>query len=201
MKPLWYVMMTRNLIFLYSTCWTDMLTISGSIAWVYKTLGTSALSMTEWPGEIYDPLLMLPVKSTSNQCRWSGGDGLAKYFKSWDNWDKDCVCMPFRGWMGKTKYLSVFERGMVVGARRTGLSVSRTATLLRFSCLQFPVCIKNGPPSKGHPANLTTVGSIGVNMGQHPCWTHSTPCRVHTQTNWDCSESKRECNSILGRCS
>ena len=25
------------------------------------------------------------------------------------------VCVPFRGWMGKTKYLSVFERGMVVG--------------------------------------------------------------------------------------
>ena len=31
------------------------------------------------------------------------------------------------------KYLSAFERGMVVGARRTGLSVSRTATLLGFS--------------------------------------------------------------------
>uniref|UniRef100_A0A4W5RNW4 Syntaxin-binding protein 5-like n=1 Tax=Hucho hucho TaxID=62062 RepID=A0A4W5RNW4_9TELE len=25
----------------------------------------------------------------------------------------------------------------------------------------------------------TTVGSIGVNMGQHPCGTLSTPCRVH----------------------
>uniref|UniRef100_A0A674A4H6 Tc1-like transposase DDE domain-containing protein n=1 Tax=Salmo trutta TaxID=8032 RepID=A0A674A4H6_SALTR len=31
------------------------------------------------------------------------------------------------------KYLSVFEWGMVVDARRTGLSVSRTATLLGFS--------------------------------------------------------------------
>ncbi|CDQ77046.1 unnamed protein product [Oncorhynchus mykiss] len=29
----------------------------------------------------------------------------------------------------------------------------------------------------------TTVGSIGVNMGQHPCGTLSTPCRVHTPTN------------------
>ncbi len=36
--------------------------------------------------------------------------------------------------MGKTKDLSAFERGMVVGARRAGLSVSRTATLLGFSC-------------------------------------------------------------------
>ena len=33
--------------------------------------------------------------------------------------------MPFRGGMGKTKDLSAFERGMVVGARCTGLSVSR----------------------------------------------------------------------------
>ena len=30
--------------------------------------------------------------------------------------------------------LSAFERGMVVGVRRTSLSVSRTATLLGFSC-------------------------------------------------------------------
>ena len=35
--------------------------------------------------------------------------------------------------MGKIKYLSAFERGMVVGARCTGLSVSRTVTLLGFS--------------------------------------------------------------------
>ena len=35
--------------------------------------------------------------------------------------------------MGKTKDLSAFELGMVVGARHTGLSVSRTAMLLGFS--------------------------------------------------------------------
>jgi hypothetical protein len=35
--------------------------------------------------------------------------------------------------MGKTKYLSTFEQGMVVGAKHTSLSVSRTATLLGFS--------------------------------------------------------------------
>ena len=47
---------------------------------------------------------------------------------------------------------------MVVGARRTGLSVSRTATLLGvFHAQQFPVCIKNGPPPKGHPPNLTQM--------------------------------------------
>jgi hypothetical protein len=37
--------------------------------------------------------------------------------------------------MGKTKYLSAFEQDMVVGARHTGLSVSRTATMLGFPCV------------------------------------------------------------------
>ena len=35
--------------------------------------------------------------------------------------------------MGKKGDLSDFERGMVVGARRTGLSISKTADLLGFS--------------------------------------------------------------------
>jgi hypothetical protein len=52
-----------------------------------------------------------------------------------------CVCAPFSAGMGKTKYLSAFEQGMVVGARHTGLSVSRTATLLGFSRSIVPVCI------------------------------------------------------------
>ena len=68
--------------------------------------------------------------------------------------------------MGKTTDLSAFERDMVIGARHARLS--RTATLLGFSCQelqrcwvfhaqQFPVCINNGPPPKGHPANLTQM--------------------------------------------
>ncbi len=35
--------------------------------------------------------------------------------------------------MGKKEDLSDFERGMVVGARRAGPSISKTADLLRFS--------------------------------------------------------------------
>ena len=31
----------------------------------------------------------------------------------------------------------------------------------------------------------TTVGSIGVNMGQHPFGMLLTPCKVHSPTNWD----------------
>ena len=63
--------------------------------------------------------------------------------------------------MGKTNYLSAFARGMVVGARRTGLCQELQCGLV-FHAQQFPVCIRNGPPPKGHPANLTTVGIIGV---------------------------------------
>ena len=58
--------------------------------------------------------------------------------------------------MGKTKYLSVFERGMVVGARRTGLCQDLQRCWV-FDAQQFPVCIKNDPTPKGHLANLTQL--------------------------------------------
>ena len=50
--------------------------------------------------------------------------------ESIETWD--CVCVSFRGWMGKTTDWSAFEQGMgvgafelgmVVGARRNSLSV------------------------------------------------------------------------------
>ena len=75
-----------------------------------------------------------------------------------------------------------FEQGMVVAARRTGLCQELKRCWV-FHSQQFPMRIKNGPPPKGHPANLTQLGSIGVNMGQYSCGTLSTPCRVHAQTN------------------
>ncbi len=40
--------------------------------------------------------------------------------------------------MGKKGDLSDFERGMFVGARRTGLSISKTADLLGFSRTTIP---------------------------------------------------------------
>ncbi len=41
--------------------------------------------------------------------------------------------------MGKNNYLSDFEGGTVVGARRAGLSFSKTAELLGFSHTIFSV--------------------------------------------------------------
>jgi hypothetical protein len=58
--------------------------------------------------------------------------------------------------MGKTKDLSAFEQDMVVGARHTGLCQELQCCWV-FHAQQFPVCIKNGPPPKGHPANLTQL--------------------------------------------
>ena len=61
--------------------------------------------------------------------------------------------------MGKTKYLSAFEGGMVVGARRTGLCQELQRCWV-FQAQQFPVCNKNGPTHKGHPTNLTQLKEV-----------------------------------------
>ena len=63
---------------------------------------------------------------------------------------------------------------MVVDARRTSLC-QELQSCWGFHAQQFPVCIKNGPPPKGHPANLTqlwealesTWASIPVERFQH----------------------------------
>jgi hypothetical protein len=58
--------------------------------------------------------------------------------------------------MGKTKYLSAFEMGMVVGDRRTGLCEDLSLCWV-FHIQPFPMYNKNGPLLKGHPANLTQL--------------------------------------------
>ena len=79
--------------------------------------------------------------------------------------------------MGKTKYLSAFERGMVVGARCTGLSVSRTATLVGFLPSTVSRVDQEWSSTQRTSSLLdTTVGNIGVNMGQRPYGMLSTPC-------------------------
>jgi hypothetical protein len=76
--------------------------------------------------------------------------------------------------MGKTTFLNAFEQVKVVGARRTCLCQELQCGWF-FHAQQFPVCIKNGPPPKGHPANLTqlwqafgsTLARIPVERFQH----------------------------------
>ena len=76
--------------------------------------------------------------------------------------------------MGKTKDISVFEWGMVVGARRTGLAQELQHCWVS-PARQLPVCIKNGPPPKGHTVNFTqlwealesTSASIPVELFRH----------------------------------
>ena len=58
--------------------------------------------------------------------------------------------------MGKTKYLSAFERDKIVDAKQTGLSQELQRCWV-FQTQQFSVCIKNGPSPKGHPDNLTQL--------------------------------------------
>ena len=69
---------------------------------------------------------------------------------------------------GTRQKVSAYEQGMVV-ARRTGLSVSRTATLLCFSdstvsCVSRMVHLPNG-----HPANLTQLqGALESTWASNP---------------------------------
>ena len=107
-------------------------------------------------------------------------------FKPWDNCDVDCVYVPFKGWMGKTKYWVTFERVMVVGARRSGLCVKNCNAAGFFTLDSFP-CVSR---MVHHPNDIlysqldATVGSIGVNMGQHPCGTLLTPCPNELRMFW-----------------
>ena len=87
----------------------------------------------------------------------------------------DFVCVPFRGLMGKTKDWSVFERS--IGARHTGLSMSRIATQLALSRSTVSCVYQEWSTNQRTSSQLeTTVGSIGVNMGPHPCGMLSPPC-------------------------
>ena len=63
--------------------------------------------------------------------------------------------------MSKTKDLSAFEWGMVVGARRTGLSVSRNPTLLSFSRSTFSHVYQEWSTTQRTSSRLgTIVGSL-----------------------------------------
>ncbi len=56
--------------------------------------------------------------------------------------------------MGKKGDISYFERGMVVGARQAGQTISETADLLEFS-LAFT---ENGLKKRKYPVSVSSVG-------------------------------------------
>ena len=87
------------------------------------------------------------VKSTSISVDEGEERDLKIYiFKAWDNWDMDCVCVPFRGWMGKTQYLSAFWTGY--GSR----------------CQAHQFVFKNG--------NAAGVFTLNVQPTWHSCGKH-----------------------------
>ena len=79
---------------------------------------------------------------------------------------------------GKTEYMTCLRTGY--GRRcQAHQCVSRTATLLEFSQSTVSRVNQKWSTTQMTYSQLdTTVGSIGVNMGQQPCVTLSTPYRV-----------------------
>jgi hypothetical protein len=69
--------------------------------------------------------------------------------------------------MGKTKDLCAREWGMVVGARHTDFCQELQRCLI-FHAQQVPVCIKNDPAPKRHPAKFIQLWEAlyQFNMGQ-----------------------------------
>ncbi len=59
--------------------------------------------------------------------------------------------------MGKKGDLIGFERGMVVGARRAGRSILKTADLLGFSHTTISRVTENGPKKRKYPVSSSCV--------------------------------------------
>jgi len=66
--------------------------------------------------------------------------------------------------MGKRGDLSNFEHGMVVGARRAGLSISQYASNWDFSSQPFLGFTKNGVKREKHPVCDSPVGENALLM-------------------------------------
>uniref|UniRef100_A0A8K9V5D7 Tc3 transposase DNA binding domain-containing protein n=1 Tax=Oncorhynchus mykiss TaxID=8022 RepID=A0A8K9V5D7_ONCMY len=92
---------------------------------------------------------------------------------------------------GQDNDLSAFEWGYV-GARRTGLGASRTATLLGFS---------HSTVSRVYQRRSTTQKTPKQRWEALESTWASIPVEHFQPKHRRCSEVKKGCNSILGRCS
>ncbi len=68
--------------------------------------------------------------------------------------------------MGKKGDLSDFERGIVVGARRAGLSISKTADLLGFSRTTISRFTENGLKKRKYPVSGSCVDENALLMSE-----------------------------------
>ncbi len=68
--------------------------------------------------------------------------------------------------MGKKRDLSDFERGMVVGARRAGLSISKNADLLGFPHTTISRVTENGPKKRKYPVSSSCVDENALLMSE-----------------------------------
>ncbi len=68
--------------------------------------------------------------------------------------------------MGKKGDLSDFERGMFVGARRAGLSISKTANLLVFSSTTIARVYREWSKKRKYPVNGSCVDENTLLMSE-----------------------------------
>ncbi len=68
--------------------------------------------------------------------------------------------------MGKKGDLSDFECRMVDGARRAGLSISKTADLLGFSHTTISRVTENGPKKRKYPVSGSCVNENALLMSE-----------------------------------
>jgi hypothetical protein len=98
-------------------------------------------------------------------------------------------CMSAIQSVNRTNDLGAFEQGMVVGACRHVLSVSNWNAAGFFKLNSFPFLYQGWSTTQWTSSQLdTTVGCIGVNMGQHPCGTAfdtlKSPCPDELRLFW-----------------
>ncbi len=68
--------------------------------------------------------------------------------------------------MGKKVDLSDFEHRIVVGLRRAGLSISKTADLLGFSHTTISRFTENGPKKRKYPLSSSCVNENALLMSE-----------------------------------